>query len=170
MKDLDSNFKTVYLPRKEKRLINAMYELVCEGLICATYTNEIDKKENNFVSSRQVWHRFTRNAYYDSAIRNWCMLFGSRNEPTHYSKLLTFEIFKASLSEINVGSAVEDLRKKLLKEASVTIEVHEEYHQATKKYRDMYLVHRQHYEFQVVREVIDMDDWLDKLRIRRQTL
>jgi hypothetical protein len=144
MKDSKPHFKTVYLPRKEKRLINAMYELACEGYICAIYTREMNKKQNTFASSKQVWHRFTRNSYYDSAIRNWCMLFGSRNEPTHYSKLLSSEIFKLRLNKIGIDSSVERLRELLLTDAGLTVKMHEEYHQATKKYRDMYLIHRQH--------------------------
>jgi hypothetical protein len=144
MKELLPDYKVIYLARTEKRLITAMYELTCEGFIYATYANEIDKNHNQLESSKKVWRQLTRNAYYDAAIRNWCMLFGSRNEPTHYSKLLTSEIFKSHLIQLNIGSTVDELRTKLLMDADLTREMHSQYHQATKKYRDMYLIHREH--------------------------
>jgi hypothetical protein len=116
--DLNPHFTVVYLLRKEKCLINAVYELTCEGFICANYTKKLDKKQNDFVLLQQHWYQFTRNSYYDTAIRNWCMLFGSRNEPTHYSKLLI--LLKLRLSQFGIGSTIGSLRENLLNYAGLS--------------------------------------------------
>jgi hypothetical protein len=53
------------------------------------YAHAVSKTDVN------MW-AFTQNCFAESAIIHWCKIFGSRNEPTHYTKFFNNEFFNLS--------------------------------------------------------------------------
>lgn len=145
---LPSHKKEVYLPHTEYRLISALYSLSCTGIHYCIYKKYFDSLKNKFLNSALIyWHTHTTNAYYDLAISNWCKLFGSYSEPTHYYHLLSTHALKAKLIDIDIDMEIsnkEELKKYLLKLSNLTITEFDNYHQLTKDYRDRNLIHREH--------------------------
>lgn len=137
--------KTIYyLPHDEYRLISAMYDITTDGLYSAYYKRYLDD-QREFIKSQPrliVWYNRTRNAYYDQAISNWCKIFGSWSEPTHYYKLLEIPLFVTKLKEIFNIKEKNDLKHMIVN--NVNMEEFKLYHSKTKDYRDRYLIHREH--------------------------
>lgn len=142
---LPDHKRIVYIPHIEYRLIRELYNLSCEGVYYCLYKEYFDSLKNKFNTSHiYSWYCHTVNAYYDLAIGHWCKIFGSYSEPTHYHKLLGTQPLKTKLSDLGINPPEADqLRLWLLKDAELTEEAFNEYHQLTKDYRDRNLVHRE---------------------------
>jgi hypothetical protein len=91
-----------YLSQSDSRLINALYSTCLEGVYYCLYKEYFDKIESLFKSKPSAfWYIQTVNAYYDLAVINWCKIFGSYTEPTHYSKIFNHDFIKSKLIGIN---------------------------------------------------------------------
>lgn len=144
---LPDHKKIIYLPHTEYRSITALYSLACDGIHYCLYKEYFDSIENKFNNTPHLynWYILTVNAYYDLAISNWCKLFGSYSEPTHYYHLLGIHALKTKLIEININPPnKEQLKSNLLILSKLSINDFDQYHQLTKDYRDKNLIHREH--------------------------
>lgn len=144
--DLPDHKKIAYMPHTEYRLVSAMYGLVCDGITYCMYKNHFDSLSGSFKgTSNHIWFIHTVNAYYDLAISNWCKIFGSYSEPTHYNKLIETQALKAKLLEVElVLTGADQLRAYILDNAGLKPDEYSAYHELTKDYRNRNLVHREH--------------------------
>ena len=164
---LPDHKKIVFMPHTEYRLISAMYGLVCDGITYCMYKCYFDSISTFFKdTSNYLWYIHTVNAYYDLAISNWCKIFGSYTEPTHYHKLIETQALRTKLTEVGVMSAdVDHLRSYLLDHAQLSREQYNSYHELTKDYRDRNLIHCEHSP----EEIKDGDLYFPKLNVAKDT-
>jgi len=165
--ELPDHKKIVYMPHTEYRLISAMYGLVCDGVTYCMYKDYFDSISGAFKNTpNHIWFIHTVNAYYDLAISNWCKIFGSYSEPTHYHKLLETQALRAKLLEIGLALADADqLRDYILDRAGLKLDEYGSYHELTKDYRDRNLIHREHSPD----EIKDGDLYFPRLAIAKDT-
>lgn len=136
--------KKAYLPHVEWRLLSAIYELAYAAVYYIEYKRYFDSIKIKLDSSN-VWYTYTVNAYYDSAIFNWCKLFGSYSEPTHYYQLLSTPLLKEMLVKVNINLTDRThLKRFILNNCSLSIIQFDKYHKLVKDYRDKNLIHREH--------------------------
>lgn len=135
-----------YAPHAEKRILQEMSNIIIYGLLYADYKRYFDQiKTNVSTNSLDCWIA-TINGYYDLAVFNWCMIFGSKNEPTHYKKLLEHGGCLNKLKTLYKQNRMlpEDLQKIILDEAGLEESEYESFHRKTLHYRNKNLIHREH--------------------------
>lgn len=142
------SFTDVYCPQDEFRIISQIYRIAKDGIFFIFYKKYFDSLQNNFNSKPdEAWYVNTITSYYDSAVLQWCLIFGSYKEPTHYSNLLNYPGIKRKLENLTGYSELcrHTFKDYFLKEAKIEFEEYKKFHKETKKYRDMYLIHREHH-------------------------
>lgn len=159
--------KFVYIPHTEYRLLSAMYDLLCNGIYYCLYTEYFSSIEKHYKDKHnEVWFVLTINAYYDLAIINWCKIFGSHTEPTHYFQLISSQNLQEKLKEMHINpSDSQQLKARLLANANLSLEELNNYHPSTKDYRDRNLIHREHSPT----KINDGDLSYPKLKIAKKT-
>lgn len=145
------SFKVISFSEPEHsdyRLLSQMYHLCIEGIYNCLYYKYLnsftgDLSRNAYIKN---WVIGSMNAYYDCSVKNWCMLFGSKNEPTHYSRLLNHQNIKDKLQIILGMPPITDERLKMhfFNELKITEKDYQDFFEKTKKYRDKHLIHREH--------------------------
>lgn len=88
-------------------------------------------------SSVDMW-AFTQNCFAEAAILHWCKVFGSYEEPTHYTN-----IFKDDCISMPAGSqlTIELVRARLHTATNMTEDEYTEFWKNLKMGRDKYFVH-----------------------------
>lgn len=143
---------------KQYRLLNHMLSLCAEGLYCYYICDFLkDYKSSESASNNlQDWSVCICETFYDKVVSNWCALFGTDNEETHYSKLVLDEIIRNKLSEILKSSL--NIRGKIRNKIFEAVAMNEmdylKYWDNVVKYRNEYLVHRVHNPGKVVKGII----------------
>ncbi|HCC3233743.1 TPA: hypothetical protein JD761_002490 [Legionella pneumophila subsp. pneumophila] len=167
MNNSDS-FSEAWLPQPECRLLKQMYGIAGDGLQYLYYKRWFNENEQYIQQIDSGWYTYTVNGYYDLSLRNWCMLFGTYDEPTHYHKLLDYTGIKSNLQTIYLGGEIDKnkLREKLLESMSISFEDFCAYHKCVVEYRNKYLSHREHHPNQIK----DGDLTYPRLDIARQSL
>lgn len=135
-----------YMPHKESRLFNALYPTIIASLHYLAYKKFFDENKLKFKNhGDNNWWIYTVNAYYDLAIINWCKLFGTYSEPTHYYNLIkTSSLLCDKLKKIIDPCDKQTLKRFLLDKAGVTLEEFEIYHKNTMDYRNRNVIHEEH--------------------------
>lgn len=133
------------------------------------YIQNLDSIKKKFTTIPHLcnWYRYTVNAYYDLAIANWCKLFGSYSEPTHYYHILDTINLQSKLIEIKINPPNKPKLKAKLIAYSNNLSEKEfnKYHKLTKDYRDRSLIHREH----LPEEINDGDLRYPMLDIAKET-
>lgn len=82
---------------------------------------------------------FTQNCLAESAILHWCKIFGSKNEPTHYTN-----IFNDSL-ELPDGTLLtaDIVKDRFCRSAGISVKKYESIWKNIKKGRDKFFVHNE---------------------------
>lgn len=138
--------KYVNLSHTESRIIQQLLNIVGDGIQNYHYKQLFDSFEKKISRANRTWYIYTINSYYDAAVRDWCMVFGSYSEPTHYIRLLKHRPILNIINNIidKEKTSKEDILAYLLRDISITQAVYEKYHQNITDYRNRYLVHREH--------------------------
>jgi len=121
------------LTAKDLTLLNQI-EMHCEKCIRAcVYAKAVN------CSSVNMW-AFTQNCFAEAAILHWCKVFGSNNEPTHYTKY-----FKDNCISMPDGSklTMDLVRSRLYSAANMTEDEYNKFWKNLKKGRDQYFVHNE---------------------------
>ena len=86
-----------------------------------------------------IW-AFTQNCFAESAILHWCKIFGSRNEPTHYTRIFNDKCF-----EMADGTQLTDAlaRSRVCKSAGISEDEYLSIWKNIKKGRDKFFVHNE---------------------------
>ncbi|MFC7780277.1 hypothetical protein [Legionella taurinensis] len=139
--------QTRFLPQEESRILKQMIQVVGNGIQCIFYKRYIEGTDEAFKNENNDWYVVTVNAYYDSAVRDWCAIFGSRKEPLHYQNLLKHNSISELLRTIipTNDSILDGLKNHILSAISMSPKEFVIYHSATKDYRDRYLIHREYH-------------------------
>ncbi|MGE1163213.1 hypothetical protein ACQJ0Y_07890 [Peribacillus simplex] len=96
----------------------------------STYKELIHNVEN--LSGPKLFWKFTADAHLLTFVNYWCMVFGSKGNPTHYSKVdFTEEYDYVPFQEY------------FLEALDMTHEDYEKYWQAMKGFRDKFSAHRE---------------------------
>jgi len=104
-------------------------EVACQRCIRASqYFNVVSGTRRN------LW-AFTQNCYGGICVVHWCQVFGSRSEPTHYSRI--FE--SGAVSTISK----EEVSKKLHASVGMNDDQYMQFWQSVKDARDKFLVHNE---------------------------
>lgn len=130
--------------KPEYRLIQNMHEICNEALhyiYLYRNLNSLSPKDTN-----RTLEILNYNAYYEGAIRRWCMIFGSYSEESHYRNLLKLNNIKKKLSQIfniekgNIESIVKD---KIIISSGLPKQEYAIYHKSVIKYRNKFLIHKE---------------------------
>ena len=135
---------TVYLPQDEFRLLYQQVSILRDGICYSYYYKKFEHFLSTHTLPQEDFYRFSSNAYYDEIILSWCKIFGSYNEPCHYKEILKYQSIKECLESIQHGLSNEELLSSFLLDYADKTGEYKKYHEETKKYRDMYLIHREH--------------------------
>jgi hypothetical protein len=81
---------------------------------------------------------FTQNCFAEASILHWCRVFGSRNEPTHYSRFFDGKCFPVPDGSL---LTLDGLRVRLYRAAKMSEENYLRFWNNLKKGRDKYFVH-----------------------------
>lgn len=140
--------RTAFFSKKDHsiyRFLKNTHEICHETLHYIFLYKAIKKNELFPGKFNQDFVTLTINAYYDTAVKGWCMIFGSYNEDLHYTKLLRYKKIKSRLARI-LDVSLENLeikmKEKIIEASRLNENEYKHYHSKTKKYRDKYLVHR----------------------------
>lgn len=139
--------KRAFLPHEESRLLSQMLQIVGNGIQYVFYKKYFDSKADIVPLDNQDWFIYTVNGYYDLAIYNWNMIFGSYSEPTHYTKLIENQNVRERLCQIISDQEItkKKLIKHILEHTGLNNIEYKVIHNKIKDYRDRYLVHREHH-------------------------
>ena len=142
--DLQSKIKFSFGLQEQARLINVMRIVVTECLAHIAYYLTI--KNIDYSLKEQDWFNYTRNAYYDLTIGNWCKLFGANSEPTHYHKLIEKKYaLRPILEQLGINPVTkENLKNFILSEMQVSKKDFDEFWEKTRDYRNRALIHHVH--------------------------
>lgn len=139
--------KEVYIHKNEWGILKHILNISADGLICKVLKDRFDSYTNNdCVVCKYSWIIQTRNAYFDLAILDWNLLFGSHNQPTHYGKLIKNTNIKNIIGSLckNKNLKKDDLRNILLEYIGINLDVYKKFHKELLIYRNKYLAHREH--------------------------
>ena len=141
-----SNHRKSFCPQPESRILKSMIGIAGNGLHYIYYKRLFDNFESTILNANRDWFTLTINGYYDLAVYNWGMLFGSKSEPTHYKKLITYDSTARFLSTILTKNEIceQDLYDYLLKSIGVSDAEYKRIHKQILDYRNRYLTHREH--------------------------
>jgi len=80
--------------------------------------------------------KFTRNCIVETSIILWCQVFGSRNEPTHFSKIF-------NSADTCLPFSLKDVQTRLQQAANMTEDEYSEFWNTIKRTRDKFFVHNE---------------------------
>ncbi|HAT9402036.1 hypothetical protein SDC32_11690 [Legionella pneumophila serogroup 8] len=136
-----------FCPLEESRILSQMINITGNGIQYIYYKKLFDTLADKVLVENHDWFMLTVNGYYDLAVYNWSMLFGSHSEPTHYKKLIEYKNISEYLSKILSCSEVnkKNLQDYILNCMGLTEKEYKKIHRKIKDYRDRYLAHREHH-------------------------
>lgn len=83
---------------------------------------------------------FTQNCFAESAILHWCKIFGSNNEPTHYTRFFNNESFELPDGTELSADVVKD---RFCRSAGISVTEYRSIWENIKKGRDKFFVHNE---------------------------
>lgn len=140
-----------FCPHEESRILNQMLNITGNGIQYIYYKKLFDNLTDRVLIENHDWFILTINGYYDLAVYNWSMLFGSYSEPTHYKKLIEYKSISKYLCQILSCSEInkETLHDYLLTCIGLNEAEYKKVHKKIKDYRNKYLAHRVHHPSEI---------------------
>jgi len=139
------NLITAKLEQKEQRIASQMIRILWDGLCCIYYRKNLYDEYRNKNTGRSDWYAITCNAYLDTAIKDWCQLFGSDKEETHYKKLLNYKNFEDKINQDGrQENKKEVLKNILLGQAEISENEFNSFWKSSIDYRNKYYIHTVH--------------------------
>lgn len=157
-----------FCPQEESRILSQMIHVSGNGIQYIYYKKFFDTLADRISVNNQEWFILTLNGYYDLAVYNWCMIFGTYSEPTHYQKLIEYKNIKKYLCCILSCETVdkEIFKNHLLDCIGLSESEYVQVHKNIIDYRNRYLAHRVNHPS----EINDNDLVFPELNVIKQAL
>lgn len=116
--------------------LNLLFQIEIHAQKCiraVMYAHAVSQTETN------MW-AFTQNCFAETAIIHWCKIFGSRNEPTHYTIF-----FNGECVELQDGTRITSdfVRNRFCKSAGISEREYSDIWENIKTGRDKFFVHNE---------------------------
>ena len=115
-------------------VLSRQYGVVALFVRHLAYARGIKEATANLIDRREFWES-TASAYLELAVVEWCKVFGSDGEKTHWKKVLADNIKEIEEQDL------EDFRRRVLSKTGLTQKEWDTYHKKMLSLRDKYVAH-----------------------------